>query len=105
MIGSISTAANVSRIRRFRRRRVWSAATGAPLITYRDTVKGHWGGGVKAAIHYVYAVAFDHAGERLATACRAGRRRVEPLQLHFNMTLYESMRAIYVSRSRELVQR
>ena len=29
----------------------------------------------------------------------------KPLQLHFNMTLYESMRAMFVSRSRELVQR
>ena len=29
----------------------------------------------------------------------------KPLQLLFNMTLYESMRAIFVSRSRELVQR
>ena len=29
----------------------------------------------------------------------------KPLQLRFNMTLYESMRAIFVSRSRELVQR
>ena len=29
----------------------------------------------------------------------------ETLQLRFNMTLYESMRAIFVSRSRELVQR
>ena len=28
-----------------------------------------------------------------------------PLQFHFNMTVYESMRAIFVSRSRELVQR
>ena len=29
----------------------------------------------------------------------------KPLQLRFNMTLYESMRAMFVSRSRELVQR
>ena len=29
----------------------------------------------------------------------------KPLQLRFNVTLYESMRAIFVSRSRELVQR
>ena len=29
----------------------------------------------------------------------------KPLQFHFNMTLYESMRATFVSRSRELVQR
>ena len=29
----------------------------------------------------------------------------KPLQLLFNMTLYESMRAMFVSRSRELVQR
>ena len=29
----------------------------------------------------------------------------KPLQLRFNMTLYESMRATFVSRSRELVQR
>ena len=29
----------------------------------------------------------------------------ETLQLRFNMTLYESMRASFVSRSRELVQR
>ena len=28
----------------------------------------------------------------------------KPLQFHFNMTLYESMRAMFVSRSRELVQ-
>ena len=29
----------------------------------------------------------------------------KPLQFHFNMALYESMRAIFVSISRELVQR
>ena len=29
----------------------------------------------------------------------------KPLQLRFNMTLYELMRATFVSRSRELVQR
>ena len=28
----------------------------------------------------------------------------KPFQFHFNMTLYESMRAMFVSRSRELVQ-
>jgi transcriptional regulator with AAA-type ATPase domain len=40
---------------------------------------------------------------QLADACSAVSRK--PLQLRFNMTLYESMRATFVSRSRELVQR
>ena len=48
-------------------------------------------------------------GERLVL--RERRREAlepvskKPLQLRFNMTLYESMRAMFVSRSRELVQR
>ena len=40
----------------------------------------------------------DALGELLAVSRK-------PLQLRFNMTLYESMRANFVSRSRELVQR
>ena len=46
------------------------------------------------------------AAERRPVPRGRGRPVSEnPLQLRFNMTLYESMRAIFVSRSRERVQR
>ena len=48
----------------------------------------------------------DFEESHVAAECDAASRVQETsLQLHFNMTLYESMRAIFVSRSRELVQR
>lgn len=53
--------------------RVWSAATGERLSRYEDRGRrGRRGGGVA---NYYYAVAFDEAGERLATASRDGVAR------------------------------
>ena len=59
---------------------------------------------------YAEAYAARDLAETVDAAARAAPRRLravsrKPLQLRFNMTLYESMRAMFVSRSRELVQR